>query len=258
MRKALFTRGMVLVCLVALAGVSAPAFAGQCTVQVGSNCPVDLGGQEKTPEQNQPRQEPIESLENQLFAVVNDQRAFAGLPPFKLQSWAAAVARRHAIALAQAGTLYHNNDYIRQGKRAMSASAVGENVAMEYSIAALHKRLMDSPKHRSNILSRRFDNLGVGIARDSRGRLFAVQDFARLAPIAGLSSSETAALSVYPVIENNGLEPAPEEIASARGYLTRTDEPPLLSRTSLAALIALAAAVVVGATARIATYVFAP
>jgi len=56
----------------------------------------------------------------------------------------------------------------------------GENVAEGYtSGAALMASWMTSPPHRANILSAKYTETGVGMARSKSGRVYSVQVFGR-------------------------------------------------------------------------------
>jgi len=59
-----------------------------------------------------------------------------------------------------------------------SYSALGENLASGYrSAAGVVQGWMDSPGHRTNILSPDYTHLGVAVAEDENGRLYWVQFF---------------------------------------------------------------------------------
>jgi uncharacterized protein YkwD len=63
----------------------------------------------------------------------------------------------------------------------------GENVAMnmlhfetpEQCAAAFAQQWRNSPGHYGNIIDGGFRSIGIGLARDARGRLYATQDFGR-------------------------------------------------------------------------------
>lgn len=55
--------------------------------------------------------------------------------------------------------------------------SAGENLAMTSALPNAHARLMASPAHRQNILSRRFNKMGVGVCKDNKGGYIIVQLF---------------------------------------------------------------------------------
>jgi uncharacterized protein YkwD len=59
--------------------------------------------------------------------------------------------------------------------------AAAENVGRGSSLSGIQAAFMNSPAHRSNVLNRRWTDLGVGVARDRGGEYFVVHAFADLA-----------------------------------------------------------------------------
>lgn len=55
--------------------------------------------------------------------------------------------------------------------------AIAENVGYSSTVYRLHTALMASSGHRANILGARFDQIGIGIVRDSSGRVYETQVF---------------------------------------------------------------------------------
>jgi uncharacterized protein YkwD len=55
--------------------------------------------------------------------------------------------------------------------------AAAENVGRGYSFAQIHNAFLNSPPHRANILTGRFNIIGVGVATDRNGEIFVVQAF---------------------------------------------------------------------------------
>lgn len=146
-------------------------------------------GSAPTPE-NSPAPESIDSLEERMFAEVNAERAKGGVPALELHQWARSIAREHSGKMAAARSIWHNDDYFTQGRKAMGANFFGENVAANGSIQSAHSKLMESPHHRDNILDPRFSHLGIGIARGDDGMVYVSQDFARIPVAANPSTIE--------------------------------------------------------------------
>ncbi|GLX66372.1 CAP domain-containing protein [Paenibacillus glycanilyticus] len=130
-----------------------------------------------------------ESFEDEVFALVNQEREAAGLPP---------LARLEVLfeaAEAKAQDMRDNNyfdhispTYGTPGQMltqfGVEWTAYGENIAAGQRTPALvMEAWMNSPGHRANILSPKFTHMGVGYApgtTDSRYRTYWVQEFVRL------------------------------------------------------------------------------
>lgn len=110
---------------------------------------------------------------DRLLSLVNSARARAGLPAVAADAKLNSIASEHAQRMASAGRIYHNSSYPSQAE---PWQAWGENVGSGPSIDEVHKAFMQSPTHRANILSSKFDLLGVGVATYSGG-IMVVQDF---------------------------------------------------------------------------------
>ena len=76
-----------------------------------------------------------------------------------------AIARRHSIAMARIGSLFHTPD-VDIYLRALDWSTWGENVGYTPGdVGGLHDAFMVSPTHRDNILNRAFRYAAIGSAR---------------------------------------------------------------------------------------------
>jgi uncharacterized protein YkwD len=80
-------------------------------------------------------------------------------------------AERQAKRQAKKKKMYHQN--LQAALVECDMRMVGENVAFGFtSTKALQRAWMNSPGHRSNILNKEFRKVGVGAAKDSRGRWY--------------------------------------------------------------------------------------
>jgi len=132
-------------------------------------------------------------MESQMLSLINAERSSAGEPPLQNAGWAHSVARAFSEKMAAAGlSIWHNTDYIAQGRSAMGATALGENVGLDSSIQANHTGFMASPHHRDNILNSGYTNVGIGVAVNASGGVFVTEDFARI-PGGASASTGTAA-----------------------------------------------------------------
>jgi uncharacterized protein YkwD len=139
------------------------------TTQPKSQPPVDLG-----------------AAARRLLELVNAERTTRGLPALARRSDVDAVALAHSQDMAAKSDIWHNDAYFTPAThQALDAVFLGENVAMNSNIDDMHRRLMNSPGHRANILDGRFTQVGIGVAADPSGYLFATEDFVEpRAPVA--------------------------------------------------------------------------
>ncbi|MGH2703587.1 MAG: CAP domain-containing protein, partial [Actinomycetota bacterium] len=198
-------RGLALGALViGLLTAAAPALAEGCAFSWGGTCLIAGGTATATPApspsptatpQPAPVTQPIQQvtdaakpvaqpavdvLEDLLLEKVNAERRLAGLASLAVNGWARTTAREHSGRMAQANDLWHNSAYMSQGRAAMGATLLGENVAMGTVLDAAHAQLMASEPHRRNLLDARFTHVGIGIAAGV-GFLYVTEDFARIA-----------------------------------------------------------------------------
>jgi uncharacterized protein YkwD len=119
-----------------------------------------------------------ETLARALYERLVKARHAEGAPPLSRVSVLDGVAARHAARLARAGRLAHDLGEGGPDERAREAgieSRVGENTASAPTVARLHAALWQSPSHRENMLDASFRRVGVAVARDADGRLWAVE-----------------------------------------------------------------------------------
>ncbi len=116
-----------------------------------------------------------EQQEFQLLDLINQERARNGLQPVRMQVKLRDYARHHALDEANAGSIWHN---MAEFQRWVPAgwTRLGENVAYNQSVTAIHQAYMNSPGHRQNILNPDFNYVGVAIVA-SGGRLYNSEDF---------------------------------------------------------------------------------
>jgi hypothetical protein len=131
-----------------------------------------------------------------LVELLNAERREAGLPALRVLPRLSALAAAHSRVMggdsAPCGPphLHHNPDL---GTRVQPARAWGENVACAGGADEMHQALMDSPGHRENILSPRWNAVGAG-TYDGR-LLWGTQVFAT---VPGSELAEAAAPAAAP------------------------------------------------------------
>ncbi len=133
---------------------------------------------------------PVRSLTtiiDSVFLLTNRERVRASLTPLRRNADLARVAQLQAEQMAAAGKLAHDLPGARYPTLASRLKligyqyrSVGEIVAEGYtSGAALMAGWMTSAPHRANLLSVRYTETGVGMARARSGRTYTAQVFAR-------------------------------------------------------------------------------
>jgi hypothetical protein len=121
------------------------------------------------------------SSAQQLFQLLNRDRAQAGLPPLAWDDGLAAAAQKHARLMADRSQLAHQFPGELPLQRRVTAVPLdlsGENVAIDVSIPEANTGFMHSPPHRANILSREFNAVGIGVVWKGN-QMWVAQDFAR-------------------------------------------------------------------------------
>lgn len=163
----------------ALAGLAA-----LCVIAIGG-APASANGDPSTATYTLPQRAPSAQarpdLEARLLGLVNQQRGARGLRPLVPHAGLSAVARAHGRELFAYGVFSHRS---RDGRmpaqrvrdRGVRARMVGENLAYATDVHTAHARLMASAPHRRNILSPRFDLVGIAVMDGGAG-LLVVQIF---------------------------------------------------------------------------------
>jgi len=132
-------------------------------------------------------QDPIEtSAEQQLLTLVNQERRKAGVPPLTLDERLTRAARKHSQLMINRDALSHQFPgedplLLRLTAENVRTDHDGENIALNGDVASAHVALMESPKHRANILSQQFDAIGIGVVR-SDDLIYVTEDFAHVMP----------------------------------------------------------------------------
>ena len=132
----------------------------------------------------------LATIVDTVLLLTNRERARASLTPLRRNADLTRAAQLQAEQMAAAGKLAHEVPGSRYPTLASRLRligyqyrTVGENVAEGYtSGAALMAGWMTSAPHRANILSARFTETGVGMARSKSGRTYHAQVFARPRP----------------------------------------------------------------------------
>ena len=103
-----------------------------------------------------------------MLALVNQERANAGLAALALDPALTEVARRHSADMLARGYFAHTSPDGRDPAGRLAAAGItyriaGENLALAPTLQLAHTGLMNSPEHRENILRPDFGRVGIGI-----------------------------------------------------------------------------------------------
>lgn len=108
------------------------------------------------------------SSEQQMFAMVNSERASRGISKLSFDENLAKVGRAHCEDMFVRGYFSHYtpeglSPFDRMSAANISFNAAGENLALAPNVTVAMQGLMQSPGHKANILSTSFGRVGVGV-----------------------------------------------------------------------------------------------
>ena len=124
--------------------------------------------------------------EQTLFALINQERVKAGLPPLLYDERLALAARKHTELMVHENSLSHQLDgeeplQLRVSDEHVRCDHDGENIALDSNLEVAHTMLMQSPHHRENILGPQFNAVGIGIVKSDE-LIYITEDFAHVLP----------------------------------------------------------------------------
>ena len=130
----------------------------------------------------------LSANELKLFNLLNQERVKAGQPKLQWDYHLAEAARAHTQLMVNRGALSHQFSREREaalgeriGATGVRFNAAAENVGEGDAVEKIHQGLMNSPEHRANILSSKYNAIGLAIvAKDDE--LYVTQDFANVLP----------------------------------------------------------------------------
>jgi hypothetical protein len=117
-----------------------------------------------------------------MLALVNHDRAAAGLSPLAWDDKLAQAASDHARLMADQGALSHQlpgepDLGARLAAHEVRMGRAGENVVFDENVESAHENFMNSPEHRDNILDPEYNAVGIGVV-NADGVLYIAEDFA--------------------------------------------------------------------------------
>jgi uncharacterized protein YkwD len=120
--------------------------------------------------------DPSVTFAARIAALVNVERAAAGLAPLAVSGCAGTFAVTWSRHMASTGDFSHQS--LSPIMTGCGARGAGENIAYGATSPEQFMSLwMNSSGHRANILRASFTHVGVGVARSADGRWYATQDF---------------------------------------------------------------------------------
>ena len=152
-----------------------PRVLANFTVSCGVEVPTFLAGRGGFV----PQPVAAEDAERQLFALINNARATAGLAALEADPALARVARGHSSDMLANNYIAHispktGSPADRVAKAGIAITRLSENVGTSSSPEELHQGLMRSPGHRSAILDPKSTRVGVGVAVHPAGQHYRV------------------------------------------------------------------------------------
>ena len=130
----------------------------------------------------------LDALEREMAKLVNADREKHKAAPLTYHPGLSRVARAHSLDMVHNGFFDHDSKRTgkpadRVAKAGIPHRGVGENLARGTTVRQAQTILMNSPKHRKNILSNDFTHVGVGIVKGRGGWLMVTQLFIRTVPV---------------------------------------------------------------------------
>jgi hypothetical protein len=145
----------------------------------------------------------------QFYALINSERAAAGVPALQWRDDVAGMAVAQSAAMAAQGTIWHG-PFVSEGNlKALDASLLAENVGMGGDVASIHAAFMNSPHHRENILDPGLNQVGTGVVIGGDGTVYITEDFLHFK--GGVSAPRAVAAPAVPA-----RPAAPRSVAAPR------------------------------------------
>jgi uncharacterized protein YkwD len=110
-----------------------------------------------------------------MYRATNSSRLNNGVHKAYIHYTMSRLARKHSIAMANRGSIFHTSKSVIQGTylKGVRWSTWGENVGVTGgTISGIEQAFMKSPDHRANILNRSFRRVALGTYRDADGYLW--------------------------------------------------------------------------------------
>jgi uncharacterized protein YkwD len=130
--------------------------------------------------------DPVDQLtgdEQAMLNLLNQARQQHERDPLALDTELTEAARKHSRLMMRQRELSHDFPGEPELLQRLAGAnvhfdAAAENVAESGSVSDAHRELMLSPGHRANILSPRYNAVGIGIVTSSDDQIYVTEDFA--------------------------------------------------------------------------------
>jgi Cysteine-rich secretory protein family len=163
----------------------------------------------------------------QLMALANQARAQNGAGKLVWDESLAAAARQHCLRMAAEGPISHRyggepDVAARAGQAGAHFDLIEENVAVGPTASEIHSEWMDSPGHRTNLLSPDVNRVGIAVVA-ARGVLYATADYSR--SVQALTREQVEA-RVGELLRSNGIFTLRNNAQARAACLTDHGVPP--------------------------------
>jgi hypothetical protein len=143
-----------------------------------------------------------------LVSWVNNLRATLNLAPLSVDPVITSVAQQWANHLASTGSLVHNPSLSTQVPSGWTK--VGENIGDGPTLLMTYNALVASTFHYANMVDPQFNRTGVGVATDTSGQVWVVQDFGDYPPpVPAAMAFPTSGTVIFPSAQNFSWNQAP-------------------------------------------------
>ncbi len=123
-------------------------------------------------------------IENELYDLINRERAKLGISLLQISKSLITIARHHSQDMAARSELTHDSQDRKSFSQRLQDAGLffketGENIAYSESFLpeTIHHSFMRSDGHRENILDPRFDTIGIGVFFKEDKGYYITQDF---------------------------------------------------------------------------------
>jgi len=166
----------------------------------------------------------LTQAEAEMFRLVNQARADAGVPPLLAEERLTIMARDYSAEMIEYDFFSHVSPVSGDLQQRIAAHGItgwclaGENICKSPTVESGFNALMNSPSHRENILRPQFNCMGIGIQQGPNG-LVITQEFMQFDPIPptawmpggeepGPSPASGNLFDTWILVMNPGAEPA--------------------------------------------------
>ncbi len=150
-----------------------------CGVYVGADVPlVDVKAPQGGGLTSTPSAEKLAAMRKEMLDLINDVRKQVARSPLVLDDDLHEIAQYHSDNMASQGFFGHTDPAgMGPGDRAKKfgfKGPVGENISKSFSVVGAHTGLYWSAAHRGNMLSDKWGRVGLGFAKDGKGKAMLV------------------------------------------------------------------------------------